>query len=474
MPRFRRRVSILFVVALSAAGVLRSTAAGAATPWDPRIRPIAEEVEHLRGLKFEHPVPVQFLPEAVFEKRVTVDQEKLSAADKADIRRSEAQLRSLGLLGDDVNLLDSVSSLQTSGALAYYDPETKRAVVRGKELDASKKVTLAHELTHALQDQHFDLAKLRRIAEHNHSSDALKALVEGDAVRVQQLYAAQLSSAERAEYDTTRSAGARAALAKATSEGVPSSLVTLFQSPYTLGPLMLQVVAAAKGEHAIDRLFRDPPKTDAAFLTPTTLVTGTEPMRVAPPELASGETADGKPDSFGAFALYLILAARSDPVTALPVADGWAGDSMVTFRRNGTTCVRASFASRTDGASAKLRDALEQWAAQGPAGAADVHQGGRLTTLNACDPGAAGTSPDTSVAALTVVGVRNGLLATLAGQGLDIETADCTANGVVQDPTFRPVLDAAVADPSGTPDSSLLTPFQQRLPAIAAMCAARR
>lgn len=435
--------------------------------------PIAKQVEQLRGLKFEHPVPIAFLSEAAFEQKVTVKQGKLSADDKAEVKRAEAQLRSVGLLAGDVNLIDAVSSLRTAGALAYYDPKTKRATVRGKVLDAATKVTLAHELTHALQDQHFDLVELQRAADRNHSSDALKALVEGDAVRVQQLYADQLPGDERAQYDKTRNAAAGNALDEARAKGVPDSLVTIFQSPYTLGPLMLQVVKATKGEHAIDGLFRDPPTTDSAYLTPTTLVDGAKPTKVAPPALAAGERADGKPEVFGAFALYLILAARSDPVAALAVADGWAGDSMVTFERDGTTCVRASFAGRTKDASDALRDALRQWA-RGAAGAADVQQDGALSTLTACDPGAAGgTRRDGSVAALTVAGVRNALLATMAEQGVGIKTADCTANGVVSDPAFRPILDAAVADPNATPESSVFEPFRQSVLAIAAECAAK-
>ena len=54
---------------------------------------------------------------------------------------------------------------------------------------APRRSTLAHELTHALQDQHFDLTKLQKAATRSHSSGALRALVEGDARRVQLLYA---------------------------------------------------------------------------------------------------------------------------------------------------------------------------------------------------------------------------------------------------------------------------------------------
>ena len=257
--------------------------------------------------EFEHPVPVDFLSEAAFKKSVTIDRSKLSPSDMEDIERAQLQLRSIGLLGDDVDLIDALTSLQTSGALAKYDPATKRATVRGKKLDGARKVTLAHELTHTLQDQHFNLIKLQRAADRNHSSDALKALVEGDAVRVQQLYAADLPAAERNEYQQSQVAGSNGTLADLRAQGVPDSLSVLFQTPYTLGPLMLDVVHAVKGEQAIDGLFRDPPAADSAFLTPSTLVDGATLTKVAPPTLADGERGEGQ-------------ARRVRPVRALPDA----------------------------------------------------------------------------------------------------------------------------------------------------------
>ena len=50
-----------------------------------------------------------------------------------------------------------------SDTLAFYDPRTQDVYVRGTDTTApATRVTLAHELTHALQDQHFDLRALQR------------------------------------------------------------------------------------------------------------------------------------------------------------------------------------------------------------------------------------------------------------------------------------------------------------------------
>jgi hypothetical protein len=450
-----------------------SSAASTPSKWDPRVALLAKKVERLRGLKFEHAVPVEFLSDATFDSRVTVDRGKLSANDRDDLRRAQDQLRAVGLVNGDIDLVDAVSSLQTSGVLAYYDPKRERVSVRGTEFTPALEVTLAHELTHALQDQHFDLQKLQKQAARAHASAALTALVEGDAVRVQNLYLAQMSGDAQQQYQAETKTSADRALAEARAKGVPDSLIVLFQSPYLLGPTMLGVVDGVEGAGAIDGLFRAPPRTDSSYLTPTTLIEHTKPIAVAPPALSPGEQADGKPDVFGGFALYLLLASRMDPVAALSVADGWGGDAMVTLQRAGTTCIRATFVGHDDASGTTIGDALQQWASAGPAGAADVARDGSRSTLTACAPAAAASvaAPDHSLAALTVATARDELLAEFTKEGIGVPVASCTANGVVADPAFRPLLDQAAAHPNDQPDASVVAPLQQRVAQVAATCA---
>src|SRR5690242_1992008 len=39
--------------------------------WDPRVIDIVNFVEQRRGLRFKHPVPMEFLADAAFDKKVT-------------------------------------------------------------------------------------------------------------------------------------------------------------------------------------------------------------------------------------------------------------------------------------------------------------------------------------------------------------------------------------------------------------------
>ena len=60
----------------------------------------------------------------------------------------------------ELDLFTAWMSVSDGGTLAFYDPIDERVRVRGTELSVGLEVTLVHELTHALQDQHFDVERL--------------------------------------------------------------------------------------------------------------------------------------------------------------------------------------------------------------------------------------------------------------------------------------------------------------------------
>jgi len=87
--------------------------------------------------------------------RVKYDEDE----DAKRMQRSEIVLKKFGLLDRDFNLKPFLLALLKEQIAAYYDPKTKTVnLVDWLSVDEQKPV-LAHELTHALQDQHLDLDK---------------------------------------------------------------------------------------------------------------------------------------------------------------------------------------------------------------------------------------------------------------------------------------------------------------------------
>lgn len=428
----RRAVVVGLGVALLLAGaatgaVLLGSRSDHPGHWDARVAPIARFVERTRGLRFRHPVPVAFLADKAFRKEVTSDEHALTAKDRREIEQQVGFLRALGLVSGKLDLFKATNTLKGETILAFYDPDKKRVRIQGTTLDVATRVTLAHELTHALQDQHFDL---------NRSEDRLdadeqnlyRALVEGDATDVENKYVDRLSRTDQRDYDESQQNQADTS----NLEDVPEVLQVLEGAPYELGPPLVSVLRADGGRAELDRAFKKPPRSEEQLLDPSRFVDGDQPKHVARPRLGKGEHKldDG---AFGAFGWYVTLSARIDPKEALRAVDGWGGDRYVAFKRDKTTCVRVAFRGDTTRDTEEMATALDHWVAAMPKGVASVQRGGRLVTLASCDPGAS-VKIDTG-AVKTAVALPLGrvtLVDEFVKEGAPLDAATCVANKVVQ------------------------------------------
>lgn len=387
-------------IALAAAGVLLVGAAVAfgawwlqrgpdfPDEWDPEVTEFVDFVEKERGLEFDHPVHVDFLSDAAFEKEVTSEDSELTDEDREEIEQAEAQMRALGLLAPGVDLLDATNDLLAGGVVGLYDHEDKRIRMRGTDLTPTVRSTLVHELTHALQDQHFDLEA--KGEEHEADDDSSAAavwsgIVEGDADRVEEAWAASLPAAERkalAKAEAAEGRKARKDLAK-----VPPFLTTLLGSSYALGGALVDLAQELDGKGAVDGLFQSPPTSEEALVDPWTAVADRQAAwPVDKPDLPDGSD-EVDAGTFGAPSLLFVLAERISPQTALTATDGWGGDHYVAYEQDGRTCVRIDYVGDSRRDVTELRSALRTWVARGPRGAARVTAEGKGLRLESCDPG---------------------------------------------------------------------------------------
>lgn len=149
-------------------------------PRPERIRRIEREVERIRGVEFERPVRPKLVTPEVARREALRDLEE--TYPEKTRRADEELLSQLGLVppGTDVReLLETVTGEQVIG---YYDPRNKRMrIVSGNGADspAFVDITLAHELTHALEDQVFGIKEPEGGTDDE--TTARTALVEGTA-----------------------------------------------------------------------------------------------------------------------------------------------------------------------------------------------------------------------------------------------------------------------------------------------------
>ncbi|NIS35186.1 MAG: hypothetical protein GWN07_31335, partial [Actinobacteria bacterium] len=140
-------------------------------------------VELIRGLEFEQPVPVQI------ETRESFVAERANRSTDPDLRRFDnVKFEALFLVGEDTDSIDVQNQNAGSAVLGFYSPSRDAIVViseSGTELQLDE-LTLAHELVHALQDQHFNLSRYN--ARTRDGANAESGLIEGDASLVEFRY----------------------------------------------------------------------------------------------------------------------------------------------------------------------------------------------------------------------------------------------------------------------------------------------
>jgi hypothetical protein len=109
------------------------------------------------GLPIKSTVKRQIISRAAVESYLKEKFEEDESAKR--MQRSEIVLKKFGLLDRDFDLKPFLLVLLKEQIEAYYDSKTKTVSILDWVDIEEQKPVLAHELTHALQDQHIDLEK---------------------------------------------------------------------------------------------------------------------------------------------------------------------------------------------------------------------------------------------------------------------------------------------------------------------------
>lgn len=105
-----------------------------------------------------------------------------SDIDRIRFERSELVLKKFGLLPRSFNLHNFLIKLLTEQIAGYYDEKSRTMNLLDWVAPDMQKAVMAHELTHALQDQSYDLDKMSKHEEEieKHGLENLKALLDND------------------------------------------------------------------------------------------------------------------------------------------------------------------------------------------------------------------------------------------------------------------------------------------------------
>ncbi|MEX2660013.1 MAG: hypothetical protein WD232_09970, partial [Acidimicrobiales bacterium] len=251
-------------------------------------------VADARGAPFPEPVTVELLDGDAFNDRLLADFEE----EREEIELVGRLFVAMGLLERDQDLFEIFRAFLGVGVLGFYDPETGELVVRGAAITPYTRSTIVHELVHAHDDQRFELHRPELDYAVDESGLAFSSLVEGNAVRIQQAWERQLSSAERADLQREQ----LKSVAGIDFGEVPLVLLQQIEFPYSTGPVLVEALLEEGGEARVDAAFDEPPTTSEQVIDPERYLAGEGPLPVpAPP--ADGAVIDE--GSYGQLTLFI-------------------------------------------------------------------------------------------------------------------------------------------------------------------------
>ena len=311
--------------------------------------------EH-RGLRFKAPVKVTLLDAGAFRAKVL----EISKDDNDELVRTGNEMRALGLLKPGVDLIKARDELLGTAIVGFYDPKAKELFVRGAKITPYVRTTLAHEITHALQDQNFDIDHPDYDKAEDEVGIGFSAIAEGDALRIEEMYRASMSRSDQKAAATEESQAA----SQLNPKDIPQVLAQLLVFPYTEGPDLITALLRAGGQSRLDAAFAAPPHTTEQVLHPEKFLAGEGPKPVPDPA-ADGAVIDK--GVVGELILRLLLATANSGDDAVTDSTGWGGDRYVAWQANGKTCLRVSWVMDSAQDVSQLRAGLSKWASKQPA-----------------------------------------------------------------------------------------------------------
>ncbi len=332
------------------------------------VRVIAERVEGLRGLRFEQvPRPLAVTGEqARREGLEDLDREYPPERLAAD----EEIYKLLGLIDEDADLRELSGSLFGEGIAGYYDPRDGRLrVVEGAGTGnrVLEEMVLAHELTHALEDQRFGL-------ETAPSTDdrtlARTALHEGTATALMYAYVQRHFSAEE-------TLGGLLSSAFQDTGGLPPFLQAVVLYPYLGGEQFVSELLRRAGGRwdLVDTAYElRPPSSTEQVLHPAAYFDADEPM---PVRLRVGAVLGDAWERAHA-GVWGELQTRELLGGASAAAAGWGGDRYELWRAGGASVLVMRWRWDTLGDATEFAQRLREIAAELD-GAAVARRDGTVT-----------------------------------------------------------------------------------------------
>jgi hypothetical protein len=371
--RWMRSAAVLAGVVLAGASACAAQVAAPEKPKDkPQVKMTQEQAKELfrsvdeilgfvstdTKLPIKHSVKRKLISRDEVEKYLTKKFKEDESVKR--MQRAELVLKKFGLLDRDFQLRPFMLSLLTEQIAGFYDNKSKTVNMLDWIEPEEQQPVLAHELTHALQDQKVDLTKWSDVSlndvSHNVKDDnkhllvdeaetAREAVAEGQAMAVFIDYSLKPAGKTIADTppeiiaklkDTTGDTSSSPVMARA-----PLLLQESLMFPYTDGLSFEHAVLVRGGkEAAFANVLANPPSTSFEILHPDAYMAHAPVPMLRMPDIHPLIEAEYEPYDLGVMGeldVRILAELFGGPAMAQGLAPDWNGGIYYAAQRKSAT-----------------------------------------------------------------------------------------------------------------------------------------
>ena len=366
------------------------------------VRELLQVAEKYRGLKALRSVPAGSTSPRKLKAQIMASMPK--DLPEAELKALGISLKAFGLIPETMDLGRYLPELLSSQVAGFYDPDDKYMTLvdtpwagagKKEERMESEDMVLVHELTHALQDQHFDLHRFEERDPLSDGGTAKKALVEGDATLTMFDASMKASFEAMPGVDTVLTsmmqdpeallAGSGSFPGAEEMRAAPAWIRDTLMFSYLQGLTFCVSAKRLGGQALLDYAFTtDPPRSSEQVLHPEKWHTKRDdPVGLRFPDLTAElpgyrKASEGEMGELGLRILFRQdLESREQADAA---AAGWGGDRFAVYEKGGGRLIVWLTEWDTEADAGEFRSALQAvtgWRAEaaGPTRVLAVHGG---------------------------------------------------------------------------------------------------
>jgi hypothetical protein len=313
------------------------------------------DLADISGLKLHKKVPSDIISKQKVNEFLKKKVKEVSTPE--ELRAEELTLKKLGLVPADFDLAKNTVDVLTEQAAAFYDYHAKRLFITDWTPSSNREAALAHELAHALADQHFNLNRfIKKARESDDGALARMAVMEGQATWLMSEFLARRLGQTLVHNSDLAQRMNRMSDSASTGEfpvfeGSPLYIRATLIFPYSGGMAFQQAVVERNGKSAFAENFRRPPISTQQIIHPDKNFANVTPVT---PELPKAPPLRGYKGliggTLGELDHQILLQQFAGNEAAMEIAPHWRGGryELIENRKKGRTILL--YASQWDDA----------------------------------------------------------------------------------------------------------------------------